>query len=47
MVMMRALIELEDRLAGLKMVAAQQSGLLKLGEDPVNGCQTDIKIFSQ
>ena len=42
MVMMRAFVELENRLAGLEMVTTQQPSLLKLGKHPVNGCQTDI-----
>jgi len=46
-IMMRALVELEDGLAGFKMVATEQPGLLKLREYPVNGCQTDIKILGK
>jgi len=42
MVMVRAFIELENGLASFEMIALQQTGLLELGQYPVDGCQTDI-----
>ena len=33
--------------AVVEIVAHHQARRFKLGEHPVNGCQTDIKIFSQ
>lgn len=47
MVVMRSLVELEDRLAGLEMIAVQYSGLLELRQHTVHGRQTDIHIFGQ
>ena len=43
MVVMRALVEFEDRLAGLKVMTLQQTRLLELGQYPVDRCQPDIE----
>ena len=43
MVVMRTLVEFEDRLAGLKMMALQQARLLELGQYPIHRCQADIE----
>src|SRR6266702_808976 len=42
-IMMAALVQLEDRLAGLEMVALENSRVLELGENPVHGGQADIQ----
>lgn len=47
MVVVRAEIKLEHRFTGLEMITRQQASLLKLRQHSVNGCQSDIEIFSQ
>lgn len=47
MVVVRAFVEFEDRLARFKMVSMKQTGLLELCKDAINRCQTDIHIFGQ
>lgn len=47
MIVVRAFIQLEYRLAGFKMITMQQAGLLELREHAIDGRQTDIHIFSQ
>src|SRR6188474_2043765 len=44
-VVVAALVELEDRLAGLEMLARQQPGLLELRENPVDGCESNVHAF--
>ena len=41
------LVQLEHGLAGFEVVAAQQAGLLKLGQHPVDGGQADVGVFGQ
>lgn len=38
-------LQFENRLAGLKVMAFQDTGLLELRKYPVDGCQPDIKAF--
>ena len=45
MVVMRPLIQLEYGLAGFEMMADQETSLLELRQDPVDGCQTDVESF--
>ena len=45
MVMMLTLVEFENRLAGLEVVALEQTGLLELGEDPVYGGKANIHFL--
>ncbi len=42
-VVVRALVQLEHRLAGLEMMALEDAGLLELGEDPVHGGETHVQ----
>jgi hypothetical protein len=44
-IVMAALIQLEDRLAAFEMVSSEQPGLLELGEHPIYGGKTDIHAF--
>ena len=44
-VVMMAFVELEDGLAGFKVMAFEQAGLLELGEDAVNGGQADVHVL--
>ena len=46
-VVMLVLAQLVDRLAGLEVVAAQQAGLLELGEHAVHRGQTDVRMLGQ
>lgn len=43
-IMMIAFIELEYRLAGLEIGSLEQSGLLELGQNPINSRQSDIFV---
>lgn len=47
MVVVGALVEFEDRLARLKMVALQQARLFELGQHPVDRGQPDVEAVSQ
>ena len=47
MVMVQAFVEFINRLVTVKTVAAQQSGLLKLGQHPVNGGHAHIQSLLQ
>ena len=48
MVVVLAFIDLVDRLARLEVAAIEQSGLLELGQDPVNRGQPDVRaVFQQ
>lgn len=40
-----ALVELEDGLARFEVMALQEAGLFELGEHPVDGGQADIHVF--
>ncbi len=42
MVVVAALVQLEDRLAGLEMLAREQAGLLELREHAVDGGEADV-----
>src|SRR5690606_37905218 len=42
-----ALVELEDRLAGLEIAALEQAGLLELGEYPVDGREADFVVLGE
>ena len=46
-VVMAALVQFKDRLATLKVVPHQQSGLLELCQHTVNRCQADFCVFGQ
>jgi hypothetical protein len=46
-VMVLTFIELIHRFAALEVIAAQNAGLLKLGQNAVNRGQTDIGVFTQ
>ena len=37
-----AIVEFEDRVATFEIVAGNQTGRLKLGQDPVDRCQSDV-----
>ena len=45
MVMVFAMIDLEDSLSRLKEVALKQTGLLKLGQHAINRGQPDVHVF--
>lgn len=45
MVVVIAAIDLKGCLAGLEMVAGEQARLFKLGQHPVNRCQTNVHVF--
>src|SRR5258707_9045691 len=45
MVVVPALVQLEHRLAGLEMLARQQSRVLELRQHPVNRRETDVDAF--
>ena len=47
MVMVLALVELVNRFATLKVVAAQDTGLFKLRQHPVHRGQADVDVFAQ
>jgi hypothetical protein len=47
MIMVRAFIQFKHRLAGLEMIAVQQSGLFKLGEDAINGSESNVHVIRQ
>ena len=47
MIMVRALIQLEDRLTALEMVALDQAGGFKLGQDAVDGSQANLFTGAQ
>lgn len=46
MIVVPALVELEDRLASLEVVTLQQPGLFELGQDAINRCQADVHAFA-
>jgi hypothetical protein len=46
-VVVRAGVQLEDRLAGFKVIAVQQAGLFELGQHPVHGRQADVHVLGQ
>lgn len=47
MVVMLVVIQFKNSFAGFKMMALQNAGLFKLGQNSVNGSQTDILLFRQ
>ena len=47
MVVMLLVVELEDRLARLEMMADQKPRLLELGQYAVNGGESDIEAFGK
>ena len=47
MIVMGPLVELKDRLTGLKMAARENPSLLELGQDAINGGQANIDGFGQ
>ena len=47
MVMVLAFVELVDRFAAFKLAAGEQTGLLELHQDTVDGGQADIDAFFQ
>jgi len=44
MIVMTTLVEFENGAPALEMMSLQQSGLLKLREDAIHGCQPDICV---
>jgi hypothetical protein len=46
-VVMRAFIQFENRLARLEMITVEQASLLELGQHAVYGRQTDIHVLGQ
>ena len=46
-IVVRALVQLEHRLAGLEMMADQEARLLELGEHAVDGGQADVEALGQ
>ena len=38
-------IQFEDRLARFEMMTLKQTGLFKLGEYAIDGCETDVDTF--
>ncbi len=44
-IVVAALVQLEHRLAGLEMLAREQTCLLELGEHPVNRGEADVDAF--
>jgi hypothetical protein len=46
-IVMPALLELEDRFAGFEVMAYQQSGLFELRENAVNGRKARVGSFAQ
>src|SRR5690606_32886840 len=42
-----AMVELEDRLAGFEIAALEEAGLLELGEHPVHGRQADLVVLGE
>ena len=44
-IVVAAFVELEDRLAGFKVVTFENARLLELGEHAINGGQPDIHVF--
>lgn len=47
MVMMRTFVEFEHGLAGFKVIALQQAGLLELRQHTIDSCQTDVQIVCE
>ena len=47
MIVMGSLVELKDRLTGLKMATRENSGLLKLCQDAIHSGQANIDCFGQ
>ena len=47
MIVMTAFVEFKNRLAGIEMVALQQTGLLELRQYAIHGGQADIHILGQ
>jgi outer membrane protein assembly factor BamE len=47
MIVVFAILEFEDRLAGFEMVALQQSRLLELGKHAIHRGEADIDVFGQ
>ncbi len=47
MIMMRTMIELENRDAALEMMASHESGGLELGQHAVNGREADVLVRDQ
>ncbi len=47
MIVVLALVELEHRLAGLEVVALEQSGLFELGEHAIHGGQPDVLVLGK
>ena len=45
-IVMAALVQFEYRLAGLEVLARQQSGLLELRQHPVNGGEADVDALA-
>lgn len=46
-VVMRAFIQFEHRLAGFKMVSMEQAGLFELGKHAIYRRQADVHVFCQ
>ena len=46
MVVMIADIEFIDGFVAIEMMADEESGLLELGQNPIDGSQADIDLFS-
>ena len=44
-IVMGAATDLEHRFSGLEEMAFEQSGLLELGQHPVNGGEADVHVF--
>ncbi len=47
MVVVRALVQFKNGLAGLEMIPVQQAGLLELRQDAIYRGQADIHVFKQ
>lgn len=47
MVVVRTFVQLEHGLAGFKVIALQQTGLLELCQDAINGSEADVEIVGE
>src|SRR5258708_30120709 len=44
-IVVAALVQLEDRLAGLEVLARQETGLLELRQHAIDGSKSDVDAF--